>query len=378
VILNKRVPGILCLLMTAGLLFAGLWPFDFSPKNRAYWLPGQDGLYFDGHRDRWKLSVGGIAYTPSPLISLKPAPSEKGAFTIEILLRPTIEVNNDVPHIVSLVDNLGREVFYLGQWKQWFIVRWYSNDQSGRIQKQEIGVDHALVKGKTRLLTLVSNQKDTSIYLDGELAKNFPGTALIGEDESIRGCSVLLGNSREASSSWAGSVLALKVYTRTLGEREIAQNARGMTDIGPSDGLIAAYAFDKPGGMDIPDLSGNKNNVAIPDHITVRNEILKWPNWSEEKRVPLIKDVIVNVLGFVPYGFLLALWREQTSQSQHWRTWVVAVLAGTLVSLVIEVTQAFIPARDSSMLDVVCNTAGTAIGAGLLMARKLGSWKAQC
>jgi hypothetical protein len=364
VISKTRVPGILCLLMTTGLLFVGLWPFDPSPKNRAYWIPNEEGLCFDGHRDRWKLFVGGMAYTPSRLSSLKAAPSKKGSFTIEILLRPAVEVNNDVPRIVAFVDNLRREVFYLGQWKQWFIVRWYGLDQNGKRKRQEIGVDHALVKGKTRLLTVVSNQKSTSIYLDRKLAESFPGTAVMGGTTSIRGCSVVLGNSREGGSSWTGSILVLKIYDCSLSEGEIARDGNGVIEMAPRDGLIAAYAFDKDAGNSVPDLSGNRNNIVIPEHITVNNEILKWPNWSEEKGVSLIKDMIVNVLGFVPFGFLLTYWREQASQSQYWRTWLFAVLVGTLVSLVIEVTQAFIPARDSSMLDVVCNTAGTGIGAG--------------
>ena len=115
-ILNRRLTGILCLLMTAGLLFVGLWPFDPSPKNRAYWLPNEEGLYFDGQNRRWKLSVGGIAYAPSPLSSLIPAPSEKGSFTIDVLVKPAVEVNNGVPHMVSFIDSAGVLFFLLLGW----------------------------------------------------------------------------------------------------------------------------------------------------------------------------------------------------------------------------------------------------------------------
>jgi len=40
---------------------------------------------------------------------------------------------------------------------------------------------------------------------------------------------------------------------------------------------------------------------------------------------------------------------------------------GALISLVIEVTQGFIPARDSWMVDLICNTGGTVLGAGFLV-----------
>jgi len=32
-----------------GIFIAGLWPFDFIPKNRASWLPNREGVYFDGY-----------------------------------------------------------------------------------------------------------------------------------------------------------------------------------------------------------------------------------------------------------------------------------------------------------------------------------------
>jgi len=112
VIEKKRILGILCILMTVGLLLVGLWPFDSSPKNGAYWLPNEEGLYFDGHRGRWKLSVGGIAYTPSPLRSLKPALLEEGSLTIDIRLKPDQNSTDGVPHILSLrsLHNLPKNV----------------------------------------------------------------------------------------------------------------------------------------------------------------------------------------------------------------------------------------------------------------------------
>jgi hypothetical protein len=102
------------MLMTAGVLFVGLWPFDFSPKNSAYWLPNGEGLHFDGQHRRYKLSVGGIAYTPSPLSSRKPAALEKGSFTIDIHLRSAQDSTDGVPHILSFISSSGREVLYLG------------------------------------------------------------------------------------------------------------------------------------------------------------------------------------------------------------------------------------------------------------------------
>ena len=364
VIEKKRILGILCVLMAAGLLFLGLWPFDPSPKNRAYWLANEEGLHFDGQDRRWKLSVGGIAYTPSPLRSSGNPPAGKGLFSIDIVLRAAVEAESGVPRILAFIDSSGKDVFYLGQWKQSLIVRWYAYDQSGKRRMKEIGVRDALTKEKTLRITLVSEPTTCSVYVNGEPARSFQGVALIGEKESVRGLSATLGNSRNVKSPWTGTVLALKVYERALSEQEIDQD-RGVAEGSVShEGLIAAFALDKSHSTSSPDLSGNENRLAVPDRVTLRNSILAWPDWRNQKDSSPVPDIAVNILGFMPFGFLFAFWREQAQGSRRWRYCLLAVLIGALISLVIEVTQAFIPARDSNMVDVICNTIGTVLGAG--------------
>jgi VanZ family protein len=74
-------------------------------------------------------------------------------------------------------------------------------------------------------------------------------------------------------------------------------------------------------------------------------------------------DVLSNVLGYAPLGFIgvLALRRS----AQHLPAVVLAVLAGSLLSLGLETLQLFLPARVPSNVDWVLNTLGTLIGASL-------------
>ncbi len=68
-------------------------------------------------------------------------------------------------------------------------------------------------------------------------------------------------------------------------------------------------------------------------------------------------DAILNLLLFLPIGFLLAL----RHKGSHVRTW-----AGlTALALLIEVVQIFIPGRFPTLSDVLMNSAGAAIGIGL-------------
>ena len=228
---------------------------------------------------------------------------------------------------------------------------------------------------KTQGLTLVANQKTCSIYVNGELAKSFQGVSLMGERESIRGCSIILGNSREVKSPWTGSILALRLYERALSEREIEGNREGMTGSDSREGLIASFALAKSHGTSIPDLSGNKNTLSVPGRVTMTNPVLAWPDWRNQKDSSPAGDIVVNILGFVPIGFLFTFWRERAHGSGRWAVFLLAVLVGALISLAIEVTQAFIPASDSCMVDVICNTAET--GIGVLHTRSLRSLEAQ-
>ena len=72
-------------------------------------------------------------------------------------------------------------------------------------------------------------------------------------------------------------------------------------------------------------------------------------------------DVRINVVGYAPLGFLLAL----ALMRSGWPRAAVALawLAGTLLSLAMEYLQIFLPLRVPSNLDLLLNAAGTLAGA---------------
>lgn len=72
-------------------------------------------------------------------------------------------------------------------------------------------------------------------------------------------------------------------------------------------------------------------------------------------------EALANVAMFVPLGLLLPA-------ATRWRPWV-AVPAGAAFSTLIELSQlAFLPNRVPSIQDVVMNTLGAAVGAGVVLA----------
>ena len=84
-----------------------------------------------------------------------------------------------------------------------------------------------------------------------------------------------------------------------------------------------------------------------------------WPRYYT------LSDVLLNVLGYVPLGFLLALALLPMVSRRSAVVW--ATLGGTLLCLGLETTQQFLPERVASNLDVLANGLGSLIGALLAM-----------
>ena len=359
--------AVLCLANLIGLLFAGLWPFDFSPENKAAWVSGGKGLFFDGKRKPWKRSVGSIAYLPT-LKGFSPIPTiENDAFTLAIRLQPASERTGGIIHFLSLVGRSGTQVFYLGQWRDSLIVRWREAAKDGKRKWREIGAGEALLKAKAQWLTIATDPSGTVIYIGGKAARRYPGRPLPPGAGGLRGCRIVLGNSAEAKSPWTGTISALALYERVLNENEVLDKwgdppgSFPDTASGP-DGLIAAFNLEGGEGNRGIDLSGNGNLLEIPSHISVRGRMLEGFDNPYRSGLSLTSDVVINVLGFIPFGFFVFWWFKIRGRWSRGRSVLLVVLGGGLVSLAIEMTQAFLPTRSSSLLDVICNVAGALFG----------------
>ena len=75
-------------------------------------------------------------------------------------------------------------------------------------------------------------------------------------------------------------------------------------------------------------------------------------------------DVGINILGYAPLGFLLAL-SALRSRRVFWASWAVslAVLSAALLSLTMESLQTYLPSRVPSNVDLLLNTLGGWLGA---------------
>lgn len=89
-------------------------------------------------------------------------------------------------------------------------------------------------------------------------------------------------------------------------------------------------------------------------------------------------DLVANVVGYIPLGFLLALSFMRRGNVRYFATHpnvmgiVVAVLVGTALSLLMEGVQNYLPSRVASNVDFALNVAGTLIGAIAATALEVG------
>jgi len=106
--------------------------------------------------------------------------------------------------------------------------------------------------------------------------------------------------------------------------------------------------------------------------------------WSGEWSRYVLRDIILNVVIYMPLGLVavLALRRRRSRSLAA----AAAIAFGFLLSVSMELLQVYVPGRDSSLLDVLTNTLGTAAGAGCaicfegrirrLMERRPGQFRA--
>lgn len=82
-----------------------------------------------------------------------------------------------------------------------------------------------------------------------------------------------------------------------------------------------------------------------------------WP------RSVMTLDVVLNILGYMPYGFLcvLALYPRVRGLG----AFAVALTSAAVLSACLEAAQSYLPTRVAANLDVLCNLAGAAGGAAL-------------
>ncbi len=344
-----KVLGVVCLLLVAGLLYFGLSPFH-SPENQVHWPSEGNGLAFGWYGTL--LSSGTFKAEKIPAHS---------PCSFEIWFEPWNTWGGGALF-----------VFYVPGKPQQLSLRQYESDLSLQIDTVSgpwppringLEVPKVFRQGKAMFVTVTSNGEQTSIYIDGALAR--PAAPFPLSRRDFEG-DLIVANSPMESNTWSGLIRGLAFYDQELTPGEVHQHystwtTKGRPDISQSEHPLALYLFDERRGSIIhsqvapgPDLFMPRKFMVV-DKIFLRS-ILKGfePDWG------YCKDVLINIGGFIPFGFLVCAYLSLAGRIK--KPGFATIVLGFAISLLIESLQYFLPTRYSDITDITTNTLGTCLG----------------
>jgi hypothetical protein len=238
-------------------------------------------------------------------------------------------------------------------------------DDRNKIKRRKIDVDHAFEVGKILLLTIVSGPNGTIVYKNGRQAK-FVRTFTISPSE-LSG-QIVMGTSPVEYQPWLGEVRGLAIYSNGLTPAKVLEHYKawtGRSGVNASEpDTVALYRFTERAGNKLHNAAHGGPDLEMPRNFTVPHKaILKSPVKEFEASRGYVKDILLNVGGFVPLGFVVCAY-SALSRTRGKAIFFTIFSAGVL-SFAIEVLQAYIPRRVSGTTDIITNTLGAALGAAL-------------
>jgi hypothetical protein len=354
--IEKKALAVLCLLIVVVILAAGLWPFNPFPRNRVDWLERENGLRFDGRGvvfGSWNAAAsadGGGQWNGTLELWLQPGPNRGHEGVVLAFYQPGAP-----------------ERFKLFQWRDSILLLYKDDNLSPH---REIDVDDAFHPETRLLITVTSGTQGTSVYLNGALAQTSRRFALSPADLSGQ---LVLGTSPVNNVAWTGRLRGLAFYGHELTAAQVARHldawSRGEDpQAAAAEGAVALYTFNEHSGNVVHDRLGRGPDLDIPKAFRILHKpLLEMPwrdfHWNRENA----QEIAINIAGFVPFGFFLCAYLSANPLRRH--AALATIVSGAALSVAIEILQAYLPTRTSSMADVVTNTLGTSLGVLLFGSR---------
>ena len=348
----KNILGIVGIVTILAVLAATLWPFNPFPRNRVHWLKDSNGIEFEGP---------GVVISKVPLQAAKNGPQQ--SCTLEILLRPASITSLSTILSFYTPNNPGQ--FLIRQWRDSLLVR-SAVETKGQMKQRKLDVDHAFQVGKIILVTIVSGPNGTTVYSNGQDPQHFPRFTTSPSELSGQ---IVIGNSPVDYEPWSGDLLGLAIYSDELNPEQVFEHYEGWTGnrvLDPSrlSGAAAVYSFAERAGHEIHSAVVSGPDLEIPRYFEIPHKaLLSSPVKEFQANWEYVEDVLQNVAGFIPLGFVICAYLMSTRG--RGRSIFLTIFAAATLSFMIEVLQAYIPRRVSGMTDIFTNTLGAALGAAL-------------
>jgi len=211
---------------------------------------------------------------------------------------------------------------------------------------------------------------ETKIYTNGKFAGEKKGW-MLNIPSGQKNVHMVLGNSVDGRHGWNGEVRGMTVHGRVLNTEEIQLSYKNWLSGNPSKcetGKAMLFCLDFAHSTDNSMVvqPWNEQILQIPSCMVVLQPTILRVKLNQLSFNRLfLSDVFLNILGFMPLGIFFCLSLKQTTPLSQTNALLCTVMFCLLLSLTIEISQAWIPSRTSSYIDVLCNTLGGWLGSML-------------
>ena len=202
----RALLGSLCFFALAAILVAGLWPFNPRPANNVKWLSGEKGIEF---------RPDGVIFSEEPF---KLATSPGAYVSLDVWLQPTTD---DTAPVLSFYKRHPREQFRLLQYGDTLLLQMeHGNDLAA------LEIEDVLRPGRSTFVTITFAPQQTSVFVNGKLAKASSHFIVTPEDLSGR---LVAGAQPFDYHTWAGQLRTLAIYQRRLTASEARSHYQSCT-----------------------------------------------------------------------------------------------------------------------------------------------------
>jgi hypothetical protein len=360
----RRAASFQLYLLTSYILIVliwGFWPFSFRSVNRINWLQNQNGL---------TIKPFGVVYGPANNQTLNSVPEfgPHNSISIELFIKPDSDSNANFASLLYLFDSDQTEIFSLSQVKSLLNLSITAESESTPKWRW---LKNVFIKEQKRLVTICSNSNNTTIYLDGKMAKNYPKYSLLSKRVLAPAWCLVIGNTPSGKNPWKGEIYGLAIYKQFLSARRIHEHFRIWTrksakSLLNKKDIIAFYPMNEKKGRIIHNVIDNRFHLFIPYRFKILRQHFFQISRSDFKlKFSTLKDIGINILGFIPLGYLFLSQRVflKIFRMSLGLCIGLTILCGLCISLFIETLQAYLPVRYSSLSDLIFNALGTGIGA---------------
>ena len=330
------------------ILVLTLSPFTFSPENGTVTLPG-----------------GGVQLTPPATLYIDSLPSSirrMRRFTILFRYTPGSAVPASTCTMLANAANSGEQNFSITQSGTALIFRISGTPASDR---HSLVIENAVRRDEKTWCGIEYDGDALRAYVDGEkrIERKIGRLDLSGWSSSYP---LVVGSEPNGYFGWIGILYTLAIFDESFPPFSFRDPGL-LLQVHPPVLLFRFVPQETNSFVSTGRDSTTALLVPRPFAPARRTFLIESPTTFFRQRI-LIRDVVANILLFLPLGYFFAIVVSPKRQ-QILFTSISAAGVGCMLSLIVEILQAYLPGRYSSLSDVLSNTTGTVFGVFLFHSR---------